>query len=35
MDEKVLRNILKSHILEVAVKIDLVIYYKAAKVSEK
>ena len=35
MDEKVLRSILKSHILEVAVKIDLVIYYKAAKVSEK
>ena len=35
MDEKVLKNILKSHILELAVKIDLVIYYKAVKISEK
>ena len=35
MDERVLKDILKSHILQLKVKINLIIYYKAKKISEK
>ena len=35
IDEKALRNILKQHILELTIKIDLIIYYKAKKMCEK
>ena len=35
IEEKAIRNIIKSHVLELSVKINLIIYYKACKLSEK